>query len=321
MTHKIIDAFAGLAVGDALGVPVEFLKKEALQKNPVTKMMGYGTHNQPIGTWSDDSSLAFCLAESLCGGYDLNDIAHKFVAWYQEAYWTPHGVVFDIGISTSQALWKLKQGTSPLNSGKTGEMDNGNGSLMRILPLVFYIKNKPIVERFKIIKEVSGLTHAHIRSVLACFMYCEMALQLLQGLDKKIAYQNMQQIVNDFLKEHAICSRTELDKFHRILENPIGDYNILSLIDYKEEEISASGYVVHTLEASLWCFLKMDNYKETVLKAVNLGDDTDTTACVVGGLAGIYYGFEGIPKNWWSVLVKKEAILDLANRLNAKYGV
>ena len=136
-SNKVLDGLFGLCIGDALGVPVEFTSRDDLKEHPVADMIGYGMYNQPPGTWSDDSSLAFCLAESLCNGYDLNDIASKFVAWYYDNHWTPHGEVFDVGNATSEAIERLKIGVAPQKAGSCSEYSNGNGSLMRILPLVF----------------------------------------------------------------------------------------------------------------------------------------------------------------------------------------
>ena len=314
-SNYILDALVGLCVGDALGVPVEFLTRSYLRDHTLTDMMGYGTHNQPPGTWSDDSSLAFCLAESLCGGYNLNDIAVKSVQWYEGILWTPHGSVFDIGIATSGALHRVASGVDPLVSGGAGEQDNGNGSLMRILPIVFYLKDKAIHERFRIIAQVSGMTHAHIRSVFACFIYCEYALLLIKGFEKRQAFKAMQAEVNDFVKKHAALVEKELNHFHRLLENPIGDYEIRPIDQYTEAEIASSGYVIHTLEASMWSFLTTNSYVDAVLKAVNLGNDTDTTGCVTGGLAGLYYGLEAIPESWGDAIARKQDIFDLATRL------
>ena len=125
--NKIKSALLGVAIGDALGVPVEFKPRSYLQKQPVKDMIGYGSHNQPLGTWSDDSSLTFCLVESLITGYDLKDLANRFVNWYETAYWTAHNDVFDVGIATSQAIWHLKQGVEPLKAGLAEESSNGNG--------------------------------------------------------------------------------------------------------------------------------------------------------------------------------------------------
>lgn len=321
MRTLIHSALFGVAVGDALGVPVEFKSREYLRQNPVTYITGYGTHNQPAGTWSDDSSLTFCLAEMHCEGYDLKLLSKLFIDWYNAKVWTPHGKVFDIGIATSQAIHRLSKGINPTLAGGTSEDSNGNGSLMRILPIVFYIKDLPIEQRFQLVKEVSSLTHAHIRSVLGCFIYTEMALQLIAVKDKLRAYNEAVRLVNEFLNNNAICSQTEMDKYHRILQNPIGNNHIIPLYDYYEAEIGSSGYVVDTLEASLWCLFNTDSYKDAVRKAVNLGSDTDTTGAVTGGLAGLLYGYESIPTKWLKRLARKEDIDDLCNSLALKMGI
>lgn len=307
MIEKIKAAFFGFAVGDALGVPYEFKDREKMEKQPAIEMRGYGTWNQPIGTWSDDSSLAFCLAESLAKGYDLNDIAQNFINWRCNGYWGAHHKLFDIGNATRFAIELLQKGTSPLLSGGMTEDDNGNGSLMRILPILFYVKDLSIEERYIIVKEVSSITHAHFRSAFACFIYVEFALQLLQGKSKYDAYAEMQQIVNSFISKNDF-NKIQIEKFKRILVHDI--------LMEKESDIYSSGYVLHTLEASLWCLFATETYSEAVLKAVNLGGDTDTTACVTGGLAGILYGYDGIPTNWIDVIARKKNIEDLCERFN-----
>lgn len=318
MKNSIKSGIFGVCIGDALGVPVEFRSRDELRRSPVTKMRAMGTHRQPAGTWSDDSSLALCLVDSLCVGYDLEDMALKFLQWYNEEIWTAHGSVFDIGIATSQAIRRISKGTPPTLCGGTSEFDNGNGSLMRILPLLFYIKDLPIEERFDKVKEVSSITHGHIRSVLACFIYLEFALEILTGKGKREAYRIMQETVRDFLGHNPICSQEEMNKFHRILELKVGEYDLAPLYTLQEEEIGSSGYVLASLEASLWCFLNTESYSEAVLKAVNLGDDTDTTGAITGGIAGIYYGFENIPEEWVSDLVRKDDIENLCLKLEKK---
>ena len=168
----------GLAVGDALGVPVEFKSRESLKKNPVTDMICYGTYNQPPGTWSDDSSMAFCLAESLCEGYNPKDTAERFVRWYDEAYWTPHGEVFDVGIATRKAIQRLKEGVEPRLAGGNTEYDNGNGSLMRIMPLLVLTRGSSPEQAMQMTEEVSSITHRHPRSVLACHYLLMLAAHL-----------------------------------------------------------------------------------------------------------------------------------------------
>jgi ADP-ribosyl-[dinitrogen reductase] hydrolase len=304
------DILFGVAVGDALGVPVEFKSRQTLKQNPVIDIIGYGTYNLPPGTWSDDSSLAFCLAEALTQDFDLNTIAQNFIKWRSESYWTPHGEVFDIGIATDQAIRRLTSGTKAELAGGFEVHDNGNGSLMRILPLVFYIKDKEINERYQITKQVSSITHAHIRSVIACFYYLEFARELIARKDKFTIYRNMQSSISEYLKSFGI-NYEEIALFDRLLKQ---DIHLLP-----EEKIHSSGYVLHTLEASIWCLLTTNNYKDAVLKAVNLGEDTDTTGAVTGGLAGLLYGFDNIPGNWIEQLARKEDIEELANRLVQKF--
>jgi ADP-ribosylglycohydrolase len=308
----IKDVLLGVAVGDALGVPVEFKTRKSLQDDPVTGMRGYGSHHQPPGTWSDDSALTFCLAEMLCGEYNLDNLAQRFVNWEHHAYWTPHGSVFDEGIATSAAIHRLARGVPPVQAGGNDEGSNGNGSLMRILPLLFLVKKHDIDKRFQITKDVSSLTHRHIRSVIACFIYLEIALELLSGKEKMEAYQNACATVRNFLNETATCTAEERSYFLRILSGAI--------FELKEANIHSGGYVVHTLEASLWCFLNTGNYVEAVLKAVNLGEDSDTTGAVTGGLAGLFYGWQTIPEEWFAVLARRTEIEDLGRRLEKKLG-
>ena len=299
----------GVAVGDALGVPVEFESREKIAKKPVTDMIGYGTHDMPAGTFSDDSSLTFCLAEALATNFDLNVIAQNFIKWYREDYWTATGEVFDIGIATQDAIIRLENGAKPELAGGFDEYSNGNGSLMRILPLLTYIIDKPTNERYQITKQVSSITHGHIRSVISCFYYLEFARQILEGKKKLEIYTNLRTEVTDFLISLSI-NLTEIKFFDRLLTGNIGEL--------KSEEISSSGYVVHTLEASIWCLLTTDNYQDAVLKAVNLGEDTDTTGAVTGGLAALLYGFESIPQHWITQLARQSDIFDLAERMYTK---
>jgi ADP-ribosyl-[dinitrogen reductase] hydrolase len=318
LTNKITATLYGLAVGDALGVPVEFQGRVFLRQRPVTGMQGFGTHNQPPGTWSDDSSLAFCLAESLCKGFDLQDLAQRFLNWAEWGYWTAHGRVFDMGVATHTALTKLRFGVQPIMAGGVGEQDNGNGSLMRVLPLIFYSSAKEISDRYRLVRDVSSLTHGHIRSVLACFIYTELARNLLGGHGKQEAYDQMKTSVTDFLNEFGLAPQAELDVFQRILENPSLPLQGKSLRFCHESDIQSSGYVVHTLEAALWCFMTTDTYPAAVLKAVNLGSDTDTTGCVTGGLAGLHYGVGQIPRDWLTTLARRADIEDLAHRLGER---
>lgn len=295
----------GACVGDALGVPVEFKYRSHLKRNPLVDMIGYGTHSQPEGTWSDDSSLMLCLVESLIKGYNLQDVANKFIQWFQKGYMTPHGTVFDIGRTTSRAIRKLIDGVSPLQSGYSELNENGNGSLMRILPLCYYINSHKLDEaqKYQTIKEVSAITHGHIISIISCYIYIDFCLYLLQGRSPVESYQ---------------CIRKDSSKYKSYLDEPSKKEFILLLDNdissLKEDNIHSSGYVIHTLEASIWSLLTSNSYSETVLKGINLGDDTDTTGCVAGGLAGLYYGYSDIPEKWLNKIVKKDEILSMCDR-------
>jgi ADP-ribosyl-[dinitrogen reductase] hydrolase len=297
----------GIAIGDALGVPVEFMSRKHLQANPVMGMREFGTHHQPAGTWSDDSSMSFLLVEQLIKGYDVEGLGKQFCQWYQYNYWTPHGDIFDMGVATRNAMDKVAKGVSALQSGECDDYSNGNGSLMRILPLAIYLQNKPIDQRFCITKEVSGITHSHIRTVIGCFFAIEFMIQLLAGKDKCDAYSETQNIVRDYLHLIDIKS-SEIELYNRIL------FDDISRIP--EQDIYSSGYVLHTLEASLWAFLTTENFKDAVLKAVNLGDDADTIGAITGGMAGLFYGFEQIPEEWINQLARKEDIENLVQRFS-----
>ncbi|TGE28353.1 ADP-ribosylglycohydrolase family protein [Hymenobacter metallicola] len=303
-------ALLGLAVGDALGVPVEFESRARRRLDPVVSMREYGTHHQPAGTWSDDASLTFCLAESLTyvGPYaiDVTDLSRRFMNWLDAGYWTPHGRVFDVGVATREAIVRLREGVAPEKAGGTREYDNGNGALMRILPLVFHPlwQRAAAAERQRITHKVCSLTHGHYRSTLGCYLYLELAWGLLQDLRPAQAHQRvLAEIPRGLLPSLA----KEAPSYRRVLDEQ------LALIP--EADIQSSGYVVHTLEAALWCLLRGEFYADTVLTAVNLGDDADTTGAVAGGLAGLCYGAAQIPTDWLAVLVKRPEIEALADRL------
>ncbi|RAR73846.1 ADP-ribosylglycohydrolase family protein [Flavobacterium aciduliphilum] len=315
-SNKVIDCLLGVAVGDALGVPYEFKSTSEMLAHRATGMTEYGTHYQPIGTWSDDSSLTFCLAASLAKEYDLLDIARHFIRWKNESYWTATGYVFDIGITTQHAIQQLEEiiSCNDLESLKNlknyaSEYDNGNGSLMRILPLLFYIKDKSLEEQFGFIWDVSSLTHKHIRAAMSCFIYLKLAEHVLNGAAKEAAYEHMRADVIE-LWEKINFEQSERHHFRRIISNPI--------LETKREDLKSGGYVIEALEASLWCFMHESDYASVVLSVVNLGHDTDTTGAIAGGLAGLYYGANSIPEDWVKVIKRLDAIVALGTQLGDK---
>lgn len=311
--ERIKGSIFGFFVGDALGVPVEFVGRNELKKNKVTKMLEYGTHNQPIGTWPDDSSMVIATIDSLINnkGIKYNDIMDNFLKWYKEGEYTPDGKVFDIGNATSSALLKYKNDNSNYKCGSNDIYSNGNGSLMRILPISLYLHYTNDL-MFDVIGNISSMTHAHIYSILSCIIYSVLINEYLKELDIKKAYSNMQLIIKKVLEDDNNNVLGDLDdlkhKFDRIIYK-----DITKLL---EDDIKSSGFVIDSLETSIWCLLNTDNYKDAVLKAVNLGDDTDTIGALTGGLAGLVYGYNDIPKDWLNVLKQKEYLTNLVDKFN-----
>lgn len=294
---KVKDGIIGLLIGDALGVPVEFSYREDLKENPVTDMIGHGTYDQPEGTWSDDTSMTLATMASIVDkrSVDYDDIMENFCKWYKrEIYWqTPR---FDAGITTASALYNYLDGMPALECGLDGDRDNGNGSLMRILPMAYL----PNID-YKTVENVSGLTHAHKRSKIACVLYVEIARSMLENEDLTI--DEHIELASGKIKEYYKDSE-ELDHFKRIFEDDLNDV----------DTISSKGYVIYTFESVIYCLKNTSNYKDAVLKAVNLGRDTDTTAAICGGLAGIYYGYDEIPIDWINKVDQIDKVLSLCEK-------
>ncbi len=291
-------AIFGHAVADALGVPAEFKTREELKRNPITDMVGYGAYPVPKGSWSDDATMMLCTLKSLAvhGEVVLEDIMSRFVRWVGEGYMTPHGELFDIGRTCLVAIRRFASGYSVKECGCDGHFDNGNGSLMRIIPISLYHHIKGISGEAAIdeIFAVSALTHAHERACVACGIYDTVLRELIAAPCRESVFSGLKKA------EARFEGFSELDTYHRIFAE--------AFAETAEEEINSSGYVVDTLEAALWCLLTTENYRDCVLKAVNLGRDTDTTAAVAGGLAGVLYGFDAIPREWVEALAKTDEI-------------
>ena len=281
------NAIFGLAIGDALGVPAEFQDRASLKLHPITTMIGGGFHGQPAGTWSDDTSMALCLMASVAAYHRLepDDIMRRFADWREKGQYTPHGFCFDCG-GTCGAAW--------------GGVWGCRLTLMRILPLLFFLRSEYGVDWYKMsrpmweIQTVSSLTHAHPISVMACGIYLQVAEQIIQNESIEDAIQSGVQSALAFYDQIP-----ENGEYMHVWDR-IRDASALKALP--EDAIKSGGYVVNTLEAALWCLLNTGNYADCVLKAVNLGRDTDTTGAVAGGLAGIAYGWEGIPKEWVEAL-------------------
>lgn len=290
--NKMPGGIMGLIVGDALGVPYEFRNRDTFT---ASKMIGYGTYNQPPGTWSDDSSMVLATMDAInrCNSeINTKEIMRNFMDWFYNGWFTPYGKCFDVGNTTQKAITKYYSGVYDINSCGCGDVtDNGNGSLMRILPLAFMqnITNDDI-------DSVSAITHAHGISKYACEVYISFAQLLCNDMPINKVYD----IVVTLMKNGT---------FNYRLGEEFMDFT--KIPNLKRNDIKSTGYVVDTLIAAVWCLINTDNYKDCVLKAVNLGGDTDTIAAVAGGLAGIVYGIKGIPEEWLNKIPKKDEITEI----------
>jgi ADP-ribosyl-[dinitrogen reductase] hydrolase len=238
---------------------------------------------------------------SLLEDFDTTDIGRRFVRWRDEGYWAAHGIVFDIGSTTSRAIEALRRGAVPEEAGPRDTRSIGNGSLMRILPIALRFPGPSTEQLIDYAHRGSRLTHGHLRAQMACGLYCLLAVGLLAGFDPQAAYADA---VTQALRYYCQPPfAEEVPHFQRLLS--------LGLANLPESEIRSDGYAIHTLEASVWCLLTARSYAEAVLKAVNLGEDTDTTATVTGGLAGLLWGRGAVPREWIEQIARREAIEQL----------
>lgn len=304
--EKTLGVVLGHAVADALGVPVEFEYREDLRKDPVVGMRGYGSHAVPAGTWSDDTSMAIATLDSLSEGIDYDDMMRRFCSWANDNEYSATGELFDIGITTQATLRRYLKGIPALECGADGDYDNGNGSLMRIYPIALYWHFLPDEKRsardlIDFVFKSSSLTHAHLRSKLGCAIYIFIMLQILEEPSVDAVYRGLEEA-----REKLGIYGDELQHYARLFRKDFAEI--------PEDEIKSSGYVVDTLEASIWCLLNSNSYSECVLKAVNLGHDTDTVGAVAGSLAGAMWGAEGIQKDWIDELQNQELIENIIER-------
>ena len=300
---KFIDSIIGHAVGDAMGVPTEFCIREHLLEKPVKEMVGSVKTGQPAGSWSDDTSMEIATIDSFIENKEFNydDIMHKWEEWINNAKYTANNDTFDVGRTCLRAIYNHTQGKEPLECGIDGESNNGNGSLMRILPVALYsyYRKLPDSEIIKLTNEVSSLTHKHDISKLGCYIYVRYIMYLLDGKDKFEAYNLIKKI------DYSSYGKKNISKYDRILKHDISKYTL--------DEILSTGYVVDTLECALWILLNAKNYRETIIATTNIGNDTDTIGAVAGSMAGIIYGYDSIPKEWLDKLMRRDYLIDLAN--------
>ncbi len=305
------EGIMGVVIGDALGCPVQFETRQEVAKHPVTGMRGHGTFDLPAGSWTDDSSLTLALLDSICrtGKLDLEDIMDNFVKWLVDGEFTPYGYAYDIGAGTVRAIHAYMKDKNPLLCGGRDERNNGNGSLMRIMPACLYCYGKDMNDEDAIqaIHAVGSLTHAHIRANIACGLYFFMvrevldgegtlAARLQKGLDKGFAYY-----------EKTGTDPEELAYYERLRD-------LDGFAQTPAEKILSGGYVVETLEAVVWALITTETLEQALLKVVNQGKDTDTTGAITGGIAALYYGYDAIPRSWTFDIPKYMSIVRLCKK-------
>lgn len=317
-----IDGLMGLVVGDALGMPVQFLSREDVQSCPIATMDGFGTYNMPPGTWSDDSSMAIATMDSIREKkyIDPDDIMTRFVGWTVNGEYTPAGVAFDQGNTCMEAIGRYVLNKDWRSCGKTGERANGNGALMRIMPVCLYsyvqYKNGKITlkEAVEYVHQVSALTHNHLRSKMACGIYFFMVQAILD--ERGALNEKLQMGINNARDYYTqdVANLVEWSRFGRL-----SDMDTFALV--QEDDIRSSGYVLDSLEAAVWSLITTESFEEGLLKAVNLGDDSDTVGAIAGGIAALHYGYSGIPKEWRSAIIKGDEIISLCELMEDEFYV
>lgn len=283
----------GLAAGDAVGTTVEFRPRGSFPE--VTDMVGGGPFSLPVGAWTDDTSMALCLASSLAelGTFDAADQMRRYCDWYKNGYLSSTGRCFDIGLTVRGSLARFQHSADPF-SGRPEPTSAGNGCIMRLAPVPMFF-HPDATEAIRWAGESSRTTHGAPECIEACQLMAAMICAALSGSTK-----------DEVLFGHD-ANQFKCPKVKAIAT---GDYRHKSA-----KQISGSGYVIHCLEASAWCFWRSTSFRDAVLQAVNLGDDADTTGAVCGQIAGAFYGEEGIPPEWLSRLVMLSEIRSLADRL------
>ena len=287
----------GLAVGDAVGTTLEFRTRGQFQ--PITDMVGGGPFDLAVGQWTDDTSMALCLAESLihCQAFDPVDQMNRYCNWKQYGYMSVNGTCFDIGNTVSSALDRYLYTGEPF-SGSTDPYSAGNGSLMRLAPIVLAFHDDP--ELLNYARDSSRTTHGAEEAVDACATFADMLSRALQGQDKASLFTQY----------------SESAKTSSVVALQSGAF-----LGKSYDELCGSGYVIESLEAALWCFYHSESYEDAILKAANLGDDADTTAVICGQVAGAYYGYSGIPEKWvsrlhWNQTISEKAALLYTSAIN-----
>lgn len=312
MSRGIYEGLLGMAIGDALGAPAESKSREEVDQNPITAMAPGGPFQVEKGTWADDTAMALSTVAALTGGLDLDMMMQELTRWMTEGFYTPHGEALGVGMATRMTIEHYMQNGDIQTCGIGDEGGNGNGALARTAPLAFVLVKDygyglaQSEEAMNVIHSVTSLTHCHPMSQIACGIYqCLLARMLdpnrmpwaseVALVEAREYYQNRPEFAEAFAM------------FDRIFDE--------SFFSLNRADIESTGFVVDTLEASLWSFFTTSNFKDAVLKAVNLGDNGDTIGALTGMLAAVTYGQETIPQEWVDDLVQKDIIKGVADDL------
>ena len=315
-SEKIYRSIIGFALGDAYGLPFELeAKYQATLHNDNEEMLGYGSHSQPAGTWSDDTSMVIATMDVLRRWntlIDLNkgefseEILHNlmsaFSRWRNEGTYGCHNECFDVGFTTDCAIKDYEEQKDLLNCGQKEEFNCGNGSLMRILPLAFLVGNFPVTKRYIWSKTFSDITHAHPLTALCCFIYVELILGVISGKTFKESYDHAIESTNTISRE-GLLRQFDIGKCKAILTKQLAASDIA--------DIKNTGYVVDTLEAVIWCLLMGKDFQSSVHLAVSLGNDTDTTAALVGAIASLMYN-DPFPHEWMAELKNSDLLISIS---------
>lgn len=292
LLDRIKGALVGLACGDAVGTTLEFKARGSFE--PITDMVGGGPFKLEVGQWTDDTSMALCLAHSLLSQkrFDPVDQMNRYCNWYQHGYMSSNGKCFDIGITVSNALRNYLNTKEPY-SGSVDEYSSGNGSIMRLSPIPIFFHNN-YEDCIKYAGESSRTTHGSDECVDSCRLFTSLLFNAFRASDKLSIFAN--NTYQPYCKKVISIANKDFLKF---------DYS----------QLTGSGYVIESLESALWCFMKGESFEDCILLAANIGNDADTTAAICGQLAGAYYGFSNIPSHWRSSITMATEIEDLAVEL------
>lgn len=299
---QAVGALIGNAVGDALGLPAVFSKRDDLKSNPILEMQGFGSYLVPAGTWSENTSMSLALMDSVreCKCINISDIMHKLSRWLYLAEYTASSEVVNVNATIEIAVEKFKKGIIPQDCGDNFEFASDNGALMRILPVALLCHNYNIIgkQRYELVSEITRITHANEKCIMANLIFVNFVCYLMDGFYPAIALQRTQQECYNFFSDACVA------RYDRLL--------VGNIAELPEDEIRSTSDVIDTLEAAIWSLITTRNYETAVIRAVNLGSDSAAIGALTGAIAGVYYGEHAIPRRWLDQVKKIKEIKENA---------